>query len=77
MKGTHFEIGSHSHINKLNSSHQESYQIPLKNNRLQINDGNVAWEQRNLFRKMGNNPAAENFKTMNRERYTWLQPVIK
>jgi hypothetical protein len=37
----------------------------------------VAWEQRHLFRKMGSNPAAENFTTMNRERYTWLQPIIK
>ena len=44
MKGTHFEIGSHSHIEKLNSNHKESYQIPLKTNKQFINDGNVAWE---------------------------------
>jgi hypothetical protein len=72
MKGTHFEIGSHSYLAKNNSSHNDSYKLPLKNNlNKNIHDGSTAWEQRHKFRMLGSSPLG-NFQTVNRERYTWL-----
>ena len=68
MKGTHFEIGNRSLPDaNQTSSQKDAYTYPRRNSTFtkdSINNGNVAWEQRNCFRYMGDGNGS--FTTLNR-----------